>query len=144
LIYIVLYICFNTIRTQHTTFKINNFYMIHKSDLKLVKINLYNFILCLDKTETERIAGSTLTIKSYSSAPYLSLSGYRGREVWRRGHGNGGFKDLGHGHGWKRGATLKWVTREWENGSGKLRPTSISIQNAHWLTLLHHPSFKNS
>jgi hypothetical protein len=55
--------------------------MIHKSDLKLVKINLYNFILCLDKTETERIAGSTLTIKSYSSAPYLSLSGYRGREV---------------------------------------------------------------
>jgi hypothetical protein len=132
------------IRTQHTTFKVKIFYIIYKSDLKSVKINLYNFILCLNKTETERIAGSTLTIKSYSSAPYLSLSGYRGREVWRRGHGNGGFKDLGHGHGWKRGATLKWVTREWENGSGKLRPTSISIQNAHWLTLLHHPSFKNS
>jgi len=69
------------IRTQHTTFKVKIFYIIYKSDLKSVKINLYNFILCLNKTETERIAGSTLTIKSYSSAPYLSLSGYRGREV---------------------------------------------------------------
>jgi hypothetical protein len=64
----------------HNT-KLDNFYIIHKSDLKSVKINLYNFILCLDKTETKRIAGSTLTIKSYSSAPDLSLSGYRGREV---------------------------------------------------------------